>query len=83
MKWGEDLNNPFKEWLKISEIKDMDTVKGDIARAILSDDEFPLEDDREIICNYMKSRLIVPNEELILNELNSLYTCYLKINHPH
>ena len=80
---GDYLSNPFKEWLKTSEIKDMDTVKGDIARAIISDDNFPEEDDRDVIYGYFKSILIVANEEMVLKELLSLYTCYLKINFPH
>ncbi len=77
------MENKFKEWLKTSEIKNMDTVKGDLARAIIADDEFPAEDDREVIINYMDSRLIVPDTEMVLKELKDLYICYLKVTDPH
>ncbi|MDO5707824.1 MAG: hypothetical protein Q4P31_04260 [Andreesenia angusta] len=77
------MENEFKKWLKTSEIKDMDSIKGDLARAIIDDDDFPIEDNKEVINDYMKSRLIVPNVDLVLQELRELYVCYQKIVNPH
>lgn len=73
----------FKNWLKTSSIRDMDTIKGDLTRAIINDDEFPEIDNLEIVMEYMKSRLIVPNTDLILKELKDLYICYQKVVNPH
>lgn len=73
----------FVEWLSSSSIKDMDTVKGDLARYIVSDDNFPDTDDRCEIYRYIEANLIVADPQKVLGEFLELYNCYQKLNKPH
>ncbi|WP_072975908.1 YozE family protein [Tissierella praeacuta] len=69
----------FLDWLSKSRIKNMDTIKGDFARDILRDRNFPNTDDKDEIYQYIKSQLRKHNHPESFSEFTSLYRYYLKV----
>lgn len=70
--------NNFKEWLKQSKIKNKDTIKGDFARDIISDPNFPDIDDKQKIYDYMERQTRRGGTSDALPEFKALYRYYLK-----
>lgn len=68
----------FKTWLQSSRIIHMDTIKGDFARDIVTDPNFPDEDDRQIIYKYIEHQLLKNGTSDALPEFKALYSYFLK-----
>jgi uncharacterized protein YozE (UPF0346 family) len=69
----------FKEW--IAKYKDEDTIKGDLARDILRDKNFPETNDKEQIFNYIETQLHRHGISHAFKDFKSMYASYLK-SHP-
>jgi len=66
----------FKEWVVKYEGKD--TIKGDLAKDILRDKDFPDTEDKERIFSYMESQLHRHGISHAFKDFKSLYASYLK-----
>lgn len=68
----------FKRWLQSSRIKNMDTVKGDFARDIVADRNFPIEDDKSKIFEYIEKQLHKNGTYEAFGEFKSLYSYFIR-----
>ncbi len=66
----------FKEWL--IKYKDKDTIRGDLAKDIIRDRNFPDTVDKEKVFSYMEYQLRLHDNKQVFSTFKRMYADYLK-----
>ena len=67
----------FKDCLSKSRYISSDSIRGDLAKDIMSDKEFPNSNDEETLINYVRHKLVWKGHSQDISEFKKMYKSYV------